>query len=79
MFLKNGVLGVPGGQELKTKQLREEQVQKMMALLTTKDEAMTSLEGRFSKLQRKARPARAKDAKGVVGCWMVLGGHPGQM
>jgi len=45
-------------EELKTKQLREEQVQKMMALLTTKDEAMTSLEGRFSKLQRKAKAAQ---------------------
>ena len=62
-------------QELKTKQRREEQMQKMMALLTTKDEAMTSLEDRFSKLQRKA------GFQG--GCWMVgrvLGvGIPGEV
>eukprot|EP00435_Cladocopium_sp_Y103_P058345 s1128_g20.t1 len=45
-------------EDLKTKQLREEQMQKMMALLSVKDEAMTSLEDRFTKLQRKAKAAK---------------------
>eukprot|EP00913_Durusdinium_trenchii_P031101 g29124.t2 len=45
-------------QELKEKELRDQQVQNLTAMLTGKDQAMNSLEGRYRKLQRKALAAK---------------------
>ncbi len=44
--------------ELKTKALREQQKKTMTALLAGKDEAISSLEGRFYKLKREAKAAK---------------------
>ncbi|CAJ1408992.1 unnamed protein product [Effrenium voratum] len=45
-------------QELKEKAVREQEMQNLTALLAGKDKAVSTLEGRFFKLQRKAKAAR---------------------